>query len=139
MSKRQKWKLKCRAKRLRRKERKRSFVSSATPTEEADKSNMKRAQVAVTFELPTSGKRKCHLQISGSIDGDSQGQNFNLDHSNDVSSEKLNRLERSLSLANRSGMKSSRKRKRKMPESSEEEAFAKMVDKYWRKLQRTAA
>ena len=132
LSKRQKWKTKCKAKRLRRKERKRSLVSSSTPKEEVDESNMKSAQ---RFKFPTTGKWKCHPHISASIDSDSRGQNLNLYHANDVS---FKNLEQTLSLANRTSMKSSRKRKRKMPESSEEEAFAKMVDKYRRKLQCTA-
>ena len=112
LSKRRKWQIKCRAKRLRRRERKKTLLSSSD----------KEGEVATTTES------KHH--ISGS-----QKQEPKPAHSNGIPSKNV---EKTVFVANRTDMKSSRKRKRKKEESVEEEAFAKMVDKYQRKLRRTA-
>ena len=135
LSKRQKWMLKCRAKRLRRRERKKNSISESTAKVERTKA--KTATRAVSFKLPTVGKQQLHNIPAPAVScNHTQTRKLVLATGDEVGSMKVN-VQRS---DQHSTLKLSRKRKRKGAESNkEEEEFAKMVDKYRRKLQRTAA
>lgn len=139
LSKRQKWRLKCRAKRLRRRERKKISASESTGTEEKGRAKQTKAESAVPFTLPTDNKKQLRndsapvisrnrsqtRQGTGMVGGDggkTQSKNVKVERSD-----------------THPGVKLSRKRKRKGVESSKEEVeFAEMVAKYRRKLQRTS-
>lgn len=141
LSKRQKWRLKCRAKRLRRRERKKKLMSESTDKEEKHTERTK-AESAPSFKLHADDKSQQlhnvpapvvshgHSQIRKLVqatrtDGGSGGS---------AGSRKV-KVQRT---DQHPGVKLSRKRKRKGVESSKEEAeFAEMVAKYRRKLQRT--
>ena len=134
LSKRQKWRLKCRAKRLRRREIKKNSMSESTNKEEEQaertKATYDRQQLhnvpAPAVSRNHSQTHKLHVVRTIGTGGVSGG----------VGTRKL-KVERS---DQHPGVKLSRKRKRKGVESSKEEAeFAEMVAKYRRKLQRTSA
>ena len=88
----------------------------------------------VTFELPKVEKHKHQV-----IPGASLVTSANGDHKLVGLSSKKVKSSSQITNSTDVGLskKSSRKRKRKGAESNEEEAFAKMVDKYRRKLQHT--
>lgn len=118
LSKRQKWRLKCRAKRLRRRERKKNSTLELTgDSEDAERGQAKRTK-ADSAEIPTIYKA---AGVAGS-DGDVRSRRVKIQRSTDPrpGTVKL----------------SGRKRKRKGVESNKEEVeFAEMVAKYRRKLQ----
>lgn len=140
LSKRQKWKLKCKAKRLRRRARKNALDSTRNnQKEEVDEHGDKpRPLKEVSFKLL---KKRKHQFVSGS-----SCENNRLDNETrqvlHSSGGSIRKVQRSAQITNpvtsNAGNKLSRKRKRKRAESKEEEAFAVMVDRYRRKLQRIA-
>ena len=145
LSKRQKWRLKCRAKRLRRRERKKNSTSESTGKEGKGEAKRTNADSAVTVKLPTDNKKQLpddvstpavndrnHIQtcklVKAAVTSGSGGGG--------MGSRKVKVQKSDV----HPGVKLSRKRKRKGVESSMEEAeFAEMVAKYRRKLQRTFA
>lgn len=144
LSKRQKWRLKCRAKRLRRRERKNS-TSESTGKEGKGEAKRTNAYSAATVKLPTDNKKQLLDDVSApTVNDRNHIQTHKLvkatvtsgSGGGGVGSRKV-KVQKSDA---HPGVKLSRKRKRKGVESSMEEAeFAEMVAKYRRKLQRTSA
>ena len=118
LSKRQKWRLKCRAKRLRRRERKKNSTLELTgDSEDAERGQAKGTKKADSAEIPI-------YKATGVAGSDARSRRVKIQRSTDprAGTVKL----------------SGRKRKRKGVESNKEESeFAEMVAKYRRKLQRT--
>ncbi len=138
LSKRQKWRLKCRAKRLRRRERRKNSTLETTgdSEEEEERGQAKRtkADSAVLSRLRTDTKR----QLSDNTDHRSRSQTRKATDGGGVRSRGI-KVQRSVDPRPGTVKLSGRKRKRKGVESSKEEAeFAEMVAKYRKKLQRTS-
>lgn len=108
LTKRQKWMLKCQAKRLRRKERKN--CTSSTSAHASEETKEKSASESLVCDRPPSTGELVKFKRHGQLQAE---------------------------ISKNTGVKSSKKRKRKGAESREEEAFARMVDKYRKKLKQT--
>ena len=138
LSKRQKWRLKCRAKRLRRRERKKNLVSELTDKEEKQAKRTK-AESAVSFKLHTDDKQQQLHNAPVPAISSNHSQTCRLVQATGKGGDGVGSMKAKVQrLDQQPGVKLSRKRKRKGVESSkEEEEFAEMVAKYRKKLQRT--
>ena len=127
LSKRQLWRLKCKAKRLRRRERKKNSLPEPVGTEGGNVKTSN-ADSAVSLERPPDSEHYAATLSAAGRHNHTQSRSL----AGKVDSRKV-QVQRSDKCSRE---KSSRKRKRKGVELSREEAeFAKMVDKYRKKLQ----
>jgi hypothetical protein len=142
LSKRQKWRLKCRAKRLRRRERRKNSTLETTrdsgEEEEGGQAMRTKVDSAVLSRLPTDTKQ----QLPDNIDRRNRSRTrkaTGIDSSGGGVRSRGVKVQRSADPHPGTVKMSGRKRKRKGVESSKEEAeFAEMVAKYRKKLQRTS-